>query len=190
MAYTRVAIVHGWSGSSAIHWQTWLARKCRKLGLKTIYPKLPNKYRPELSDWLSVLKRQLPVVDEKTVLVGHSLGCATILQLLRRPGIRKVGLVVLAAPTTAKKIAKSALPFLGGFFKGIDLPLARKKAGKIVIFTSDDDTWIDVREAKALAKELSADLHVIHKGKHLSVSGGFHTFPQVLELIAGSGVRK
>jgi len=181
--YSRVGIVYGWRGSSAIHWQTWLARKCRALGIETVYPKLPNKQRPKLGEWTAALNKALPRVDEETALVGHSLGCNAILHFLKRKSVKRVGLVVLVAPASVEKILASEAPFLVPFFQNVDFAAARKKAVRIEIFASDDDAWGGAAEARKLAARLGAKLHVVRGGGHLNVSAGFHSFPEVFELL-------
>jgi len=183
--YSQVGIIYGWCGSSAIHWQTWLARKTRKSGIKTVYPKLPGKDRPDLNAWLKALEKGIANVDGRTALVGHSLGCCAILHMLKRKNILRVGLVVLVAPPSEERIAKSNAPFLAPFASGIDFMNARRKADRAEIFISDNDAWSSVKDAKKLAKNLRAKLHIIHKGGHLNVSAGFNTFPEVLALIIG-----
>jgi predicted alpha/beta hydrolase family esterase len=183
--FKRVGIIYGWGGSSAVHWQSWLARKCRTLGFETIYPKLSEKEKPVLRVWLRELKRALPAVDEETALVGHSAGCGAILHLLERKDVRRVGLVVLVAPLSLEKILASEAPFIAPFFEDIDFETVKKKAVRIEIFASDDDAWGGAAEARKLCRKLKkARLHVVRGGGHLNVSAGFHAFPEVLALLA------
>ena len=181
--YSRVGIVYGWCGSSALHWQTWLARKCRKLGMKTAYPKLPNKQRPKLGEWMTALGKALPRVDEETALVGHSLGCNAILRFLKRKSVKRVGLVVLVAPLSLKQVLESDAPFVAPFLRDLDCAAARKKALRIVVLVSNDDSWSDLKDVRMLARKLGAELRVVRGGGHLNASAGFHSFPEVLELL-------
>ena len=183
LAYQRVGIIHGYAGSGARHWQTWLARNCRLLGAETHYPKLPGRFaQPTLPAWLEAIERTMPVMDESTALIGHSLGCPTILQLLREEQIKQVGLIVLVAPSTLSRVAASELGFLRDFYENLNGRTACK-AKKAAVFTSDNDRWVDPYAALALALELHADFHLIKDGGHLNVASGHHTFPEVLDLI-------
>jgi predicted alpha/beta hydrolase family esterase len=52
------------------------------------------------------------------------------------------------------------------------------------MFASDDDRYVNIEAAHRLAKVLGAGFHIVQGGGHLSVSAGYHTFPEVLDLIA------
>jgi predicted alpha/beta hydrolase family esterase len=181
----RVVIVHGWDGSSAIHWQSWLARKCeRVLKVETHYPKLPEKHHPVLSAWLEALDRILPVINETTALVGHSMGSIVALQLLlhRRP---KVSMLLLVAPSSESRVAASdtarfLLPFYDGLGNIGELKVDIKEAH---VWASGNDNWIDPTEAQCLSTRLGAEFHFVSGAGHFNVASGHHTFPDVLALL-------
>ncbi len=183
--YDRVGIVYGHGGYYENHWQTWLARECKKARLETHYPDLPEPKWPVLENWLDALRKDMPVVDDQTVLVGHSLGCAAILHWLTSPKIKTVGAVILVGPAAESNVAKSKLAFLTPFHQNYDLQMVRKKARRIELFASDEDIWMSIDDSKKMAHELGAHLHVFHKAGHLSINHGYTTFPEVLELIVG-----
>ncbi len=187
----RVGIIHGTGGSSAIHWQTWLSRKCERLGLEAIYPKLPNNNRPTLSAWLEALTRAMPVIDETTALVAHSMGCPTILQLLRaRVEIVKAGLVVLVAPSSQSR-AVAIQPHLLQFYEGLTdaaIGSLRQKIGSSTVFAADNDRVVCPVDAERIARLLGSDFRLIPGGGHLNVTAGYHTFPEVLSLVTSSAM--
>ncbi|MBI5226462.1 serine hydrolase family protein [Candidatus Micrarchaeota archaeon] len=183
--YTRIGIVYGHGGFYENHWQTWLARECEKAGLETHYPDLPEPKKPILAEWIDALKKDMPVVDDKTALVGHSLGCAAILHWLKSPTIKTVGSVILVGPAAEGNVAQSKLSFLTPFHQNLDLQVVRKKAKQIELFASDEDIWMSLDDSKKLAQELGARLHVFHNAGHLSINHGYTSFPEVLELIVG-----
>ncbi|MBI2445330.1 serine hydrolase family protein [Candidatus Micrarchaeota archaeon] len=180
---TRVLIIHGYASSGPKHWQTWLARECEKAGLETHYPDLPDPYRPDLAIWLQALKKDMPKIDAQTALVGHSLGCAIIHHILQRKDVRRAGHVILVAPATPAKVAASKLAFLNPFYEDMELETTKKKAKKIDVFASDDDVWMSMNESAALARQLDATLHTFVDGGHLSLNAGYHTFPEVLDVL-------
>lgn len=178
----RVGIVHGFRGSSAIHWQTWLARKCSKvLKLETAYPKLPKKHNPRLPAWLEALGRTMPIIDEASALVGHSLGCTTILQMLRK--IEKVGLVILVAPPSLSRVEASEAAHLTHFYDGLDAKGLRGKILRAHVYSSENDPWVDARAAEMLANDLKAKFHLLPGAGHINVDAGYHTFPGIIEHI-------
>ncbi len=175
-------IVHGYGGSGATHWQRWLERKCRHLGIETHFPNLPDRFaEPKLPAWLEALERTMPVISQSTALVGHSMACPAILQLLARQS-NEAGLVVLAAPVTRDEM----FPCTRHFWDGFDPASVRGKTRRIEMFTSDNDRYVDTGIAQRLAADLGAGFHIIPGAGHLSVAAGYHAFPEVLELIAPS----
>lgn len=185
LAYSRVGIIHGYQGSGATHWQSWLARKCKALGAETHFPKLPDRFgQPKLSAWLEAIERTMPVIDEATALVGHSLGYPTILQLLKNDRIEAVGLVVLVSPSSRSRVEESNLSFLAHFYDGLNTATGAK-ARRIEVYASDNDPWVDPLAARDLATDLEACFHLIHGGGHLNTAAGYHTFPEILALLGG-----
>ena len=58
---------------------------------------MPNPERPTVSSWQFALDQVIGKPDENTFLVGHSLGCITLLHFLSRQQPEKIGGLVLAA---------------------------------------------------------------------------------------------
>ena len=136
--YRRVLILHGYAGSGATHWQTWLARKCRGANLQTVYPKLPNKYNPQFKQWSQALLKEFKKDGLRTAIVCHSLACITALRLIESENTRP-GLLVLVAPTCYSRVMKSELKSLGSFFTEVNYNKVSGKVGRIEIYSSDND---------------------------------------------------
>ena len=58
---------------------------------------VPDPFAARESHWLPFIRQTLKV-DEKTILVGHSTGCAAIMRLLEKDKVR--GVVLVAAGHT------------------------------------------------------------------------------------------
>ena len=182
----RIGIIHGAGGSGRKHWQSWLAGQCRNRGLEVYYPKLPESDRPRLSAWLRALEETMPVIDSSTALVCHSLGCATALQLLRKRGIKEVGLLVLVAPSSLSKVLASDFSFVAHFFDGLDYGLANAaiKTRRTALFDSNSDhQWRNAREIGYWKLALDPQVHIVRDGGHINVASGHHTLQPVLDLI-------
>jgi uncharacterized protein len=78
----RVIIVHGYTGDSSKNWFPWLKAELEKLGVSVTVPQMPNTNAPVLTEWLPHLQATVGAPDTETYLVGHSLGCPTILRYL------------------------------------------------------------------------------------------------------------
>jgi predicted alpha/beta hydrolase family esterase len=80
----KAFIFHGTGASRDDHWFPWLERKLQEEGIEVCRPDFPTPEDQELENWLEILVEQEMELDEKTVLIGHSLGAVFILNLLNR----------------------------------------------------------------------------------------------------------
>ena len=104
MGNKRVLIIHGWGNHRPVgHWHSHLATALRQQGHVVAYPQLPNTDLPNLDEWLEVLKTELEMLgeinDNELVVVAHSLGCLTWINIaMRGLAPKDVSRVLLAAP--------------------------------------------------------------------------------------------
>jgi predicted alpha/beta hydrolase family esterase len=148
-----------------------------------IAPDFPETNNPQLGAWLAETRRNVPEFkpSEDWVLVGHSLGCPTILRLLE--GMKegeKVKEVVLVAAFATDLDIEEIHTFIDRPFNWEKI---KKKAGKFVIVNSDNDPFIPLAEGERLAKLLGAELAVEHAAGHINEGSGFTKYPKLLELI-------
>ncbi len=136
-------IVHGYNDKSEYldanrpaasndHWLPWIQRQLLLRGVLAQTPEMPGFYEPRYKAWREMLERF--VLNEQTMLVGHSCGGGFIVRWLSESNI-KVGKVVLVAPwlDPEHKIDED-------FFKfEIDENLVSKTAGVVVMYSTDDD---------------------------------------------------
>ena len=179
----KIIILYGYAGNEETHWQTWLAHKCQSLGYDVCYPQFPNPDNPELSAWIEHLDLILPVLDENSIIVGHSLGCAVAFRLLEKVSVKKIKKLILVAPTNWSALKNTELKFLKPFYENFDFERVRTKTANIEIYIADDDPYIDSAEALDWQKQLQAKTFVIKNGGHLNVASGFTSFPEVLNSI-------
>lgn len=78
----RAVIVHCWGGKPNYAWYPWLKLQLEKQSYKVDVPQMPDIEEPKLEKWLPELSRTIGTPDEDLVLIGHSLGNATIMRYL------------------------------------------------------------------------------------------------------------
>jgi uncharacterized protein len=85
-------IVHRYLASPTSHWFSWLADVLQSRGAQAIIPAMPTPKSPVPQAWANTLSRVIPNIDENTFLIGHSLGCITLLRhLLLQPAGTRAG---------------------------------------------------------------------------------------------------
>ena len=75
----KFVIIHGAYGNPSENWIPWLRESLEKLG-EVIVPEFPTPEGQSLENWRNVFDSS----DENTILIGHSLGPAFILDILER----------------------------------------------------------------------------------------------------------
>ncbi|NTU99187.1 hydrolase, partial [Candidatus Falkowbacteria bacterium] len=78
----RAIIVHCWEGYPEYCWYPWVKEQLEARGFQVEVPALPETDLPQLSGWLPALQQLIGQPDEELYLIGHSLGCATIMRYL------------------------------------------------------------------------------------------------------------
>lgn len=178
----RVFIVHGYEGSPNGNWFNWLSAKIREYGAEANALHLPNPQQPSTPAWQLTLDQFIGAPDAHTFLVGHSLGCITLLHFLSRHHPKKIGGLVLAAGFTEQP---PALPQLGAYIiastpdfevlQGINMP--------VHCLISNNDSHVPPELSERLAKRLHSPITRIPDGGHLMADDGFTTLPQAWEAL-------
>ena len=179
----KVFLLHCWGGDSRSCWGGWLTDQLTQSGVEVIAPNFPNPSTPHIEEWLASIRSYVKKFDQKDhwVLVGHSLGCPTILRLLERLG-------------EGEKIAATIL--VAGFAKDLDIPEIRNfvykefdwekiklKSKKFIIINSDNDPFIELAEGERIAKLLDAEFVIEKNAGHINEGSGFTQYHRLLEII-------
>ncbi len=180
----KAFIFHCWGGDSRGCWRGWLADELRRKGVEVLAPVFPDTNNPQLGPWLAEARRSVPKFSphDEWVLIGHSLGCPAILQLL---GGMKEGEKVKAVVLVACFAKDLGIAEIRSFVdKPFDWKKIKNKAGKFVIINSDNDPYIPLAEGERIAKLLGAELIVEHGAGHINEGAGFTKYPRLLQLLS------
>lgn len=175
-------IIHGIYGHPKENWFPWLSRELEKKGFKVIVPKFPTPFDQTLESWLRVLSKYEDNINEETVLIGHSLGAAFILDYLQQTS-KKIKAAFLVAGY--HKLINNEFYELNKTFVGKEFGWKNIKSscGKFFVFASDNDPYLPLDINRELAKNLDAKLKIIHNGGHLNKKAGYEKFPELLDTI-------
>ncbi len=162
----KVLMIHGFEAWGGANWFPSLKKKLEGLGCEVFNPDLPNSKHPKVEEWQAALNPYLEKLDENSVIIGHSLGSKTALDLLSRTDkkINQVFLVASAIGNPRRDWNKmkqnpvwrgSDLEALQNFWQQpIDWKSANKSiTGKTYIIFSQDDPHIDPEHYKVAELE-------------------------------------
>jgi predicted alpha/beta hydrolase family esterase len=159
----------------------------KERGIEVRSPDFPGTNEPKLKTWLATARSLVPHFkpNDGWVLVGHSLGCPTILRLLESfDGKERVKAVILVAGF-AKDLG---IPQVRGFVeKEFGWEKIRAKAERFIVINSDNDPYIPLQEGERLAKLLGAELVVEHAAGHINEGSGHASYPLLLKILEGLG---
>jgi len=162
----RTIIVHCWDGYPEYCWYQSTKKDLENRGFFVTIPSFPDTANPNLSKWLPVLKEVAAEPDEQLFLIGHSVGCITILRYLEllKPE-QKIGGIVLVAGFTDDLGMKELSNF---FTTNIDFPYIKSKVSHVTAIHSDNDPYVSLKYGDIFKEKLDADLIVKHDFKHFS----------------------
>jgi hypothetical protein len=176
----RVFIIHGYEGRPEGGWKPWLKKKLEEKGFFANVPVMPNPDHPKLQQWLGCMEKNIGTADQETFLVGHSLGCQTIIQYLSRlsPNIKIGGVVFVSGlPSFENQAIKEFYVDSG------QIRLAKEKCEKFVTIFSDNDKYVPLDKSEEFAKELVAKKFFVKGKGHFSDDDGVFELPELLQEI-------
>ncbi|MEX0649403.1 MAG: alpha/beta fold hydrolase [Candidatus Andersenbacteria bacterium] len=183
----RAYIIHGWDGYPEEGWFPWAKAELEKQGFVVEVPNMPHPDRPTIDDWVGHLTKLVGQPDEVTYLIGHSMGCQTILRYLASLNGRKVGGAILIAgffelvPLESDEEKEIVKPWLK---TPIDFEKVKAATNNITVILSDNDEWVPLERNKQLFEQyLSPTIITEHAKGHYSGSSGVKELPAVLEAV-------
>lgn len=173
-------IIHGAYGAPEENWFPWLKKELEDKGYKVFVPKFPTPKGQNLFAWREIFYEILPNVNKDSILIGHSLGPAFILDIIE----------YLNFPIKASFLVA---PFIGLLdnpefdtinhsitAKHFDWELISKNCKSFSIYYSDNDPYVPMFKSEFLGEKLKASMKIIKNGGHINKSAGFSEVNMVL----------
>ena len=184
----RVFIIHGWGGTPKGDWIPWLADQLKSKGYEVITPEMPDPDNPKITPWVNKLKEIVGKLENSDILIGHSIGCQTILRFFETlENGKSVGEVIFVAPwiklanLSSKEEWEIAKPWIE---TPMDLNTVKTKANFFVSLFSDNDPWVPLEEnVKIFREKLNPKIVILKNKGHFSEDEGIKELPEILEYI-------
>lgn len=183
----KAVFLHGTDGNPNDNWWSWLRRLLEENGYEIFSPILPGNHTPNKGVYENFLKNSGWDFTDNLV-VGHSSGATTALNLLTSDWFPQVKAVVLLGVFLNEKLVKSASWYDAGQFDNIfkpDYPSDKllDKTKTYIFVHGDNDPYCDYRDAKDLANNLQATFITIPNGHHLWGTSGIKEIPKLAEAL-------
>lgn len=183
-------IVHGFKGSNIENWFPWLKKKIDSQDCLCIIPQFPiDKEHHIYSEWekiLDVYNKDFHLMNENTVIIGHSTGSICALKYILENKINIKKLILVSGFNNYLSSDKNDIHNkLNPSYYVNDNEISKIKnyVKEIVCIYGDNDPYIPQDVLKDFAKSINAKEVVIHNGGHLNEIAGYKTFPEILKEI-------
>jgi predicted alpha/beta hydrolase family esterase len=161
-----------------LNWFLWVKKELEQRGIKTAIPSMPHPWNPIYDEYKAEFEKLF--IDETSIVIGHSRGCAFLVRWLGETK-RKVGTLVMVAPSFIPSGNNELKNIFYNF--AID-PTIRDRVKQRIIFTSDtEDT--DGKKSAEIAHE-KLDCRVIslaNHGHYTTEDMGGNSFPELIEAV-------
>jgi len=178
----NVIIIHGTGGYPEENWFPWLKNKLEELGCTVQVPQFPTPKNQDPEHWFKAFKNYEKYLNEDTIIVAHSGGCAFLLRLLEVIET-KIKLAVFVAPPIGImpiKYIEADRPFLT---KPFNWEKIRNSSSNFEVFHSEDDPFICIENGEKIAKELGVSLNRLTNAGHFNKASGYLEFELLLDKI-------
>lgn len=175
----EVYIVHGYMASTTDHWFEWIKEELEKEGAAVHILAMPDSRNPKPEAWISHLKENVKF-SQDTYLIGHSLGCISLLLYLNRFPQQAAGIVLISGFLTRL----IDIPELDAFLEEqISIPALIENLPKRLVIGAEDDYIVPFGHTQNLAEALEAPIISVENGGHFLGKDDFKTFPVLLEAL-------
>lgn len=180
-----VFLIHGSYGSPAENWFPWLTEKLKSVGCKVYALSFPTPKGQSLKSWTEAFKTYESKLDEKTIIIGHSIGATFALHLIQNSKSPiKAAFLVSGFVTPANDPKNKFTEINKTFYENqFDWNKIKERCRSFYIINSDNDQYVTPSHAEKISKPLGVILTIIEGGGHFNKSSGYQTFPQLLQMI-------
>lgn len=176
----HVVIVHGYKGKPETNWKPWLRDELEAKGMKVDVPEMPNTEHPLADEWVVKLAETVGSPTEDAYLVGHSLGCITILRYLETLNKnQKIGGAILIAGF-GEPFPKYQSGSHDTFFDHtLNWRYIQDRCNDFVAIHSDDDPSVNAEQLDLFETRLGAKVLREHGFGHFGSADGVFEIPLV-----------
>jgi len=160
------------------HWIPWAKRQLLANGIKTETPLMPSPWYPDYEKFKKEFAKYS--VDENTILVGHSCGCAFLVRWLGETK-KKIFKLILVAPW---KIPDKDDEFRKKIYTYPIDETIKNRVKEIVMFTADSEREGGKKSLKIFHKALGGEvIELKGQGHYILKDMGTEEFPELIEVI-------
>ncbi len=163
---------NGGDGNTSYGWFPYVKSELEKLNCEVYSPLYPDGVLARSDYWLPYLDKFYP--DLNTILIGHSSGAVAVMRYLENNKI--LGSVLVAPYYTDLDLQSEKQS--GYFEKPWEWESIKNNQEWIIQFSSIDDPFIPIEEARYLNKKLNTDYYELNQGHFMG-----NTLPELINAL-------
>lgn len=161
----KYLFVPGLRNSGLSHWQSFWERRLDGQRVQQ-----DNWNVADLDRWATRVAETLDECTQPVLLIAHSFGCLASVQALTLTATPPAAML-LVAPADPKKIGVAS--------QGLKLPITCPS----LLAASENDPWLDITEARRLARIWGSEWVNLGAAGHVNVESGHGSWPEGLSLL-------
>jgi predicted alpha/beta hydrolase family esterase len=190
----KAFIIHGAYGHPEENWIPWLKAELEKNNYEVHVPTFPTPENQNLKSWREVFQPYEKLLNESSILIGHSIGVAFILDTLERISISiKASFLIsgFIGPFEGEW-ANPDFDLINQTFteKKFDWETIKRNCRNFYIYHSDNDPYVPMYKAEEIAAHLNTKVIVIQNAGHFNEKAGYLTFEELLNNIKSTDKEK
>ena len=143
---------------------------------------MPEPNHPNPNEWQQKLADENIILDKDTILIGHSLGCITLLRFLSEQACEDItigGYILVAGFNSEQK----TLPELNShIYNNLNYSKLIKISDKRVSLISSNDWIVSPDSSKKLASQLQTQIVIEEDAGHFLDKEGYIKLPVMLDI--------
>lgn len=160
------------------HWIPWTKKQLITKGIETVVPLMPKPWQPAYEDFKKEFEKHK--VNENTILIGHSCGCAFLTRWLGETK-KSILKLIFVAPW---KINDKGDKFREKFYTHPIDKSIRERVKEIIMFTADDEKEEGKKSLKIYHQALGGKIiNLKNHGHYTRNDMGTEEFPELLKVI-------
>lgn len=184
-----IFINHGYMGSNVENWFPWFKNQVDSEDNLCIIPQYPiDRDKHFYNYWKKVIDvyDDFGYINNDTILIGHSSGCAFTIKYLIEKNVRVDKLVLVSGFNNYYSSDENDFHNVVNktfYVNDNELNKVKELCNEIICIYGDNDPYIPQNVFNDLATKLNAKEIIIHNGGHLNREAGYDKFEEILEYI-------
>jgi len=160
------------------HWIPWTKKQLTKLGIKTTVPLMPTPWEPDYQKFKAKLDRYM--VNQNTILIGHSCGTAFLVHWLGDTKTKIAKLILVAPWKVSDSKDKTKQEF---YLYPIDKTI-KNRVKEIIYFTANNEESDGKTSLKIIKQTLGGKTINLKNHGHYTLSDmKTKKFPELIDVM-------